>query len=75
MPSPFRLLLGLASYLALVLDPVYYAVIPLINMGGEPELLARLLGISTIRIAGPAIAILVINIMLVRSRVVPKLKP
>jgi hypothetical protein len=69
-----RLLLGLTCYLALVLDPIYYAVIPLFRLGGEPETLARLLSISKLLIVGIAMVILIFNTYLVQKRIVPLMK-
>lgn len=72
--SFLRLLGGLTCYLALVLDPIYYTVIPLFNMGGEPETLAYLLGVSLARIEIGALALLVVNAILTRRIVVPFLR-
>jgi hypothetical protein len=74
LPFGLRLLLCFVSYLGLVLDPVYYAIIPLLRLGGEPELSARLTGASTLTIALPAMAILGLNVMLARRYLVPALK-
>jgi hypothetical protein len=67
-------ILGFTCYLTLMLDPIYYSVIPLAGLGGEPERLAYLLDISTGGIAGGAFALLVLNIILIRLRLVPLIR-
>ena len=69
-----RLLLGLMCYLDLVLDPIYYAVIPLFRLGGEPETLAYLLSISRPTIVGIAMVILIFNTYLVHKKIVPLIR-
>jgi hypothetical protein len=73
-PAGLGVLLCAISYLALVLDPLYYAVIPLLRMGGEPETLAMITGVSPRMIAIPAMAVLGLNVMLVRKYLVPSIK-
>jgi hypothetical protein len=71
LPSPLLLFLCVCSYAGLILDPTYYAVIPLLRLGGEPETLAWVLGVSRFWIAFPAMAVLGLNVMLARTRLVP----
>ena len=73
-PARLGTLLCAVSYLALVLDPLYYTVIPLLRMGGEPETLAGITGVSPRAIAIPAMAVLGLNVMLARKYLVPSLK-
>jgi hypothetical protein len=68
------LIVCLVSYLGLVLDPVHYAVVPLLRLGGEPEAVARLIGVTPVAIALPAMAVLGFDIMLARRRLVPVIK-
>jgi hypothetical protein len=73
-PRGLRLLTCLTSYLCLVLDPIYFAVIPLLHLGGEPETLMGVLGIPPLAMAAPAMALLGLNVILVRSRLVPAIR-
>jgi hypothetical protein len=66
-------LLAFTCYLCLILDPVYYTVIPCARLGGEPEVLARS-GISPAATVVVALGLLIINLVLVRTRMVPRLK-
>jgi hypothetical protein len=68
------LIVCLISYLGLVLDPVHYAVVPLLRLGGEPEAVARLIGVTPVAITLPAMAVLGLDIMLARRRLVPLIK-
>ncbi len=74
LPPPLRLFLCLTSYISLILDPIYYAVIPLLRLGGEPETLAWILDVSPIWLALPAMAVLGLNVMLTRKKLVPLIK-
>jgi hypothetical protein len=69
-----RLFICVGSYLGLILDPIYYAVIPLLRLGGEPEMLAQALDAPALAIAFPAMALLGLNVLLARKRLVPILK-
>ena len=61
-------------YLALIIDPVYYSIGPLLKLGGEPEMLAGLLEISPIPITVTALGLLVLNALLLRKRLVPLMR-
>jgi hypothetical protein len=74
LPSQLLLFLCMTSYVSLILDPIYYAVIPLLRLGGEPETLAWVLDVSRIWVALPAMAVLGLNVMLTRRRLVPLIK-
>lgn len=74
LPSGLRFPLCLVSYLCLIIDPAYYGVVPLFRLGGEPELVARVLGVSQTWIALPAMAILGLNVILARRILVPAIK-
>jgi hypothetical protein len=74
MPSFVRVAAATACYLGLVLDPIYYAAIPLFNLGGEPEMVARLLGVPLVRLEISALILLVLNLILARRWVVPLLR-
>ncbi len=74
IPSKVLHFLCMASYVSLVLDPIYYAVIPLLRLGGEPETLAWVLDVSRIWVALPAMAMLGFNVILARERLVPIIK-
>jgi hypothetical protein len=74
MPWRLRFFVCLISYFCLVLDPIYYAVIPLLRLGGEPEALAGVLGIPPVLVALLAMAILGLNVLLVRKKVVPVMR-
>ena len=71
---PLRLISGLTCYLALILDPIYFAVVPLARLGGEPERLASLLDVEATPMVAAALVILVVNLILIRTRLVPFLK-
>jgi hypothetical protein len=73
-PGGLRLFGCTISYLGLILDPVYYAVIPLLRLGGEPETLAHIIGVSPIVVALPAMAVLGLNVMLTGRLLVPAIK-
>jgi hypothetical protein len=74
IPSGLRLLTGLISYLGLILDPAYYALIPLLRLGGEPEILARATGVSPIAIVLPAMVVLGLNVMLAKRHLIPAIR-
>jgi hypothetical protein len=74
LPPLFRLFLCMTSYISLILDPIYYAVIPLLRLGGEPETLAWILDVSPIWLALPAMVVLGLNVMLTRKGLVPLIK-
>ena len=67
------LVLAFTSYLCLILDPVYYFVIPFTQLGGEPEELARF-GVPPAAIVVIAVGLLVTNLILIRIRLVPRLR-
>jgi hypothetical protein len=69
-----RLLPGAFCYLALVIDPIYYSVIPIAHMGGEPERVAALLGAPIVAIEAIALVFLVVNLLLVRKTLMSFLK-
>jgi hypothetical protein len=69
-----QLFLGILCYLSLILDPIYYAIIPLANLGDEPERVAMLLEVSIRTIQLCALSLLLINMLLIRRKVVPFLK-
>jgi hypothetical protein len=69
-----RSTMGILCYLALMLDPVYYAIIPLLKLGGEPEMLARVLSISTVPIMIVAVGVLVLNTYLIQRFVMPLIR-
>lgn len=71
---PARILWAATCYVALILDPVYYAVIPLLSLGGEPGTLAGLTGVSFLRIEIVGFAFLVANTILARRAVAPFLR-
>jgi hypothetical protein len=74
--TPARILffLCVTSYAGLILDPIYYAVIPLLALGGEPETLAWVLDVSRMWVVLPAMALLGLNVLLARSRLLPLMK-
>jgi hypothetical protein len=74
LPSGLLLFLAITSYACLVMDPIYYALIPLMRLGGEPETLARVLDIPRLGVALPAMALLGLNVFLTRRNLVPLLK-
>jgi hypothetical protein len=75
MPDPLRIFSCVLCYLALMLDPIYYAVIPLVGLGGEPSAVAVAWGAPVVVVQIAALAILVINTVFVRKDVVPLLRP
>ena len=74
LPPNLRLFLCMTSYISLILDPIYYAAIPLLRLGGEPETLAWILDVSPIWLALPAMAVLGLNVFLTKGRLVPLIK-
>ena len=74
LPPRLRLFLCMTSYISLILDPIYYAAIPLLRLGGEPETLAWILDVSPIWLALPAMAVLGLNVFLTKGRLVPLIK-
>lgn len=73
-PPHLRLLLCLISYAGLILDPIYYALIPLLRLGGEPETLAWVLDLPRVWVALPAMVLLGLNVFLIRKRLVPVMR-
>ena len=71
---PARILWAVTCYVALILDPIYYAVTPLLSLGGEPGTLAVLTGVSFLRIEIVGFAFLVANTILARRAVAPFLR-
>jgi hypothetical protein len=74
LPPQLMLFLCMTSYAGLILDPIYYAVVPLLRLGGEPETLAWVLDASRLWVALPAMALLGLNVMLTRKRLVPLIR-
>lgn len=74
LPSGLGLFLCFTCYLSLILDPIYFALIPLLPLGGEPEMLARITSVSPIAIALPAMGLLGLNVILTRNRLVLLIK-
>jgi hypothetical protein len=74
-PSFVRVAAAATCYLGLMLDPIYYAAIPFFSLGGEPELVAKLLGVPLVRLQISALILLVLNVILARRWVVPLLRP
>ncbi len=74
LPKGISLLVCLAAYINLVLDPIYYAFIPLGRLGGEPRQVAQSLGISIGLLQVVAIALLALNIYIIKRKVIPILK-
>jgi hypothetical protein len=74
LPSFARVTVAVVCYLGLVIDPIYYAAIPLFNLGGEPELAASLLGLPLSRVETSALVLLVLNVILARQWIVPWLR-
>ena len=72
--SRLRLMLGLMCYLTLVLDPIYYAVIPLFRLGGEPETVQYLLPISRLPIVAIAMGLLIFNIYIIQNKLIPLIR-
>jgi hypothetical protein len=73
-PSGLGVLKGALCYLALVLDPLYFTVISLLNLGGEPEILTILTGFPATRMAILGLAVLALNLVLARRTVMPYLR-
>jgi hypothetical protein len=75
---PLRSLIGFAvgllCYASLILDPIYYSIIPLARLGGEPELLARSSGIPILGIAVGAFGLLTLNVLLLRWQLLPLIR-
>ena len=57
-----------------MIDPIYYSVIPIAGMGGEPERVAVLLGAPIVAIEVIALVLLVVNLLLVRKTLMSFLK-
>jgi hypothetical protein len=74
LPSQLVFFLCVTSYAGLMLDPIYYAVIPLLRLGGEPETLAWVLDVSRFWVALPAMVLLGINVVLTKAKLVPLIK-
>jgi hypothetical protein len=74
LPPRLRLLLCFTCYLSLTLDPIYYAVISLLRLGGEPDKLAQITGAPSLAVTLPAMALLGLNVMLTRSRLIPVIR-
>lgn len=68
------LLAGVLCYAMLIFDPIYYTVIPVIGLGGEPAAVARLLGIPMLGIIIPAGVLLVIDVILITRVLAPRLR-
>lgn len=68
------LIVGFLCYLALIIDPVYYSILPLLKLGGEPETLAGLLEIPLTPITVTAFGLLVLNALLLRKSLVPLMR-
>jgi hypothetical protein len=68
------LLPAILCYAMLIFDPLYYTVIPVAGLGGEPAAVARLFGIPVLGIIIPAGALLIINVILVRRVLAPLLR-
>lgn len=69
-----RILWGVTCYIGLMLDPIYYSVIPLMSLGGEPGTLAALTGVGFLRIEIAGFALLVANTLLARRILAPFLR-
>jgi len=69
--ASLRLLGATTCYACLIFDPVYYSVVPLFRLGGEPESLAALTGVTMSRIGIPALILLVLNVILARRVLTP----
>jgi hypothetical protein len=74
LPRPALLFLCITSYAGLMLDPIYYALIPLLRLGGEPDILTRALDIPRAWVVLPAMVILGLNVLLTRRRLVPLIR-
>lgn len=69
--ASLRLLGAITCFACLIFDPVYYSVVPLFRLGGEPESLAALAGVGVSRIEIPALILLVLNVILARKVLTP----
>lgn len=63
-----RLLPAVLCYAMLILDPIYYSIIPIVRLGGEPATVAYLLGVPRAAVAVPAAILLVVNVVLLRRK-------
>jgi hypothetical protein len=61
-----RLVPAVLCYAMLILDPIYYSIIPILRLGGEPAAVARLLGIPRLAVVIPAAVLLIVNVILLR---------
>lgn len=61
-----RLLPAVLCYVMLILDPIYYSIIPIVRLGGEPATVAHLLAIPRAAVVAPAAILLIVNVMLLR---------
>lgn len=66
--------LGMLGYLCLVLDPIYFAIIPILHLGGEPEALIFGGGIPQRILILLALGVLVLNLIILRLKLIPILK-
>jgi hypothetical protein len=71
---PLGMAVGLLCYASLILDPIYYSIVPLARLGGEPETLARSLGIPILGIVLGAFGLLALNVLLLRWHLLPIMK-
>jgi hypothetical protein len=63
------LLLAVLCYAMLMLDPIYYSIIPMLSLGGEPAAVASLLDVPRAALAVPAAGLLVVNVVLLRRKI------
>jgi hypothetical protein len=68
------LIVGFICYLTLIIDPVYYSIVSLLKLGGEPEKIAGLLQIPITPITVTAFGLLVLNTLLLRKWLVPLMR-
>ncbi len=73
-PSLFGSALGMLSYFCLVLDPIYFAVIPVLHLGGEPDALILTGRISQRGLIAIALGVLTLNLVILRLKLIPILK-
>jgi len=73
-PPFVRVIAAITCYLGLMLDPIYYTAIPFFDLGGEPQLVAGLLGVPLVRLQLSALILLALNIILARRWVVHLLR-
>jgi hypothetical protein len=71
---PLVLLPAVLCYAMLILDPLYYSIIPLLRLGGEPAAVERLLSAPSWVIVIPAVAFLSINLILAGRVLAPVLR-